>query len=53
MTTTPHPTIRPETAGDAAAIETATVAAFREAPHSDRTEQRIDRRYFRQARELA
>ncbi|MGM0784863.1 MAG: GNAT family N-acetyltransferase [Pseudomonadota bacterium] len=40
---TPQPTLRPETPGDGEAIETATVAAFREAPHSDHTEQHIVR----------
>nr|WP_276316701.1 N-acetyltransferase [Halomonas flagellata] len=43
VTTTPHPTIRPETPGDAEAIEAVTVAAFREAPHSSQIEQHIVR----------
>lgn len=43
MPTLPQPNIRPETPGDAEAIETVTVAAFREAPHTSHTEQHIVR----------
>lgn len=40
---TPQPILRPETSGDAEAIEVVTVAAFREAPHTSHTEQHIVR----------
>jgi putative acetyltransferase len=43
VTTTPHPTIRPETPDDAEVIEAVTVAAFREAPHGSHAEQHIVR----------
>lgn len=43
MPTQAYPIIRPETPGDSEAIESVTVAAFREAPHSSHTEQHIVR----------